>query len=125
MTKTFSPTLQKLRGPNPDAGRVQDSVATAFDGLRSGIADGLLATGVVVPAAGGSIQNPLGRKAQGMILVAANCACQVTLISSTENTAVVQVSLGVISVLNPLTKRWVIIDVAQPLNGSLLAPFWG
>ena len=86
-SKSFIPSLSTLRGQDPSPQRVQDNVATALAGFRNGIADGVLATGVLVPVAGGTIRNPLGRQAQGVIVVASNAPCWIALDSSTPTTA--------------------------------------
>ena len=123
-SKSFIQSLSTLRGQDPSPQRVQDNVATALAGFRNGIADGVLATGVLVPVAGGTIRNPLGRQAQGVIVVASNAPCWIALDSSTPTTAVVQVALGVTAAYNSATKRWVITDVAQPPQNGLTCSLW-
>jgi hypothetical protein len=120
--KSFIPLLQPLRGPNPDHQRVQDNINTAFSGLQNGIADGVLAVGVSVPASGGTIRNPLGRKAQGMLMVAQSGPFLLTLVSSTSTTAVVAVSFVVTAAQNS-AGVWEITGVAQP-GTTLTATLW-
>ena len=109
--------LDRLQGPDISASRLQDNIRKALNAVGAIAVNGQLATDVTIPSAGGTVPNPLGRKAQGILVVLQNQPCSIMLLSSTSSTLTVAVALVP-------TQANGIITGLFPLTGNLVASLW-
>lgn len=113
--------LDKLRGSAVSVSRLQDNIQGVLN-LVGAIASGQLVTGfsVSVPSvlpATFTVNNPLGHKAQGAIIVQQSQTCALKFLSSSANSLTFSLSLV------PKSQDGVIYGLS-PLTGTLTMAFW-
>jgi hypothetical protein len=115
-------TLDRLQGPEISPSRLQDNVGKSLARVGAIAVGGQLVTGISVSApsilpATFSVQNPLGKTAQGAFAVMKSQPCDVHFLSSTADALLFSLSLV------PKSQNGVIFGLS-PITGALTLAFW-